>query len=100
MHWISPLVKFLGDLFIGVVRRSGNNVQTTPLSALFTQSVQSFYISDYIKGAYYMATCVPSGQASIRYAVQVFGLSRPPLPSSGHPLNGGLPLREHLRRPL
>jgi hypothetical protein len=30
-----------GGLFIGAVRGSGNNVQTTPLITLFTQSVQS-----------------------------------------------------------
>jgi hypothetical protein len=36
----SPLRESPGGLYIGVVRGSGNNVRTTPLSALFTLSMQ------------------------------------------------------------
>jgi hypothetical protein len=35
----SPWGNPQGGLFIGVVRESSNNVRTTPLTTLFTQSV-------------------------------------------------------------
>jgi hypothetical protein len=95
-----------GGLFIGAVRGSGNNVHMTPITIPFTLSVQSqgyhnhFTPLTTLHVAYYMATCVPSGQASVRYAAQVFGPSRHPLPSSGHLLNDGLHLCENLRPPL
>jgi hypothetical protein len=55
-------------LFIGVVSGSGNNVQTTLLTTLFTLSVPSQgYHSHFthlttLHGAYYMVTRIPSGQ--------------------------------------
>jgi hypothetical protein len=79
-----------------VVRGSGNNVRTAPLTTPFTQSVQSqghyshFTLPTTLHRAYHMATCVPYDQPSVRHASPIFGPSRPLLPSSSRLLNDGL----------
>jgi hypothetical protein len=70
----------LGDLFIGVVRGSGNNVWTPPLTSLFILSVQShrhysyFTFLSTLQGAYQTVTRVPSHRASVWCAARAFGL--------------------------
>jgi hypothetical protein len=106
MHWIPPLGESTGGLFIGVVRGSGNSVQTGPLTTPFTQIVQSrgqyshFTLLTTLHGAYHMMTCIPSSLASVRYAALIFSSSRPPLPSSGCLLNDDLRFHEHLNPPF
>jgi hypothetical protein len=66
-----PVGESPGGLFIWVVRGFGNNVRTTPLTTPFPLSVQShehyshFTLLTTLHRAYYMVTCVSSGQASV-----------------------------------
>jgi hypothetical protein len=52
MHLFPPMGESPGGLFIGVVRRSGSNVQTPPNYPIYTECTvigvsQSFHTSDY-----------------------------------------------------
>jgi hypothetical protein len=81
MHWIPPLEESLGGLFIRGVRRSSNNVQTTPLIVLFTLSTQSqghyshFTLLTTFYWAYYMVTCALLGRCL--HLTTPFGPSAP-----------------------
>jgi hypothetical protein len=102
MHWIPPLGESPGDPFIRVVRESGKNIRTAPLTTPFTHSVQSqghyshFTLLTTLHRTYHMATHVPYGQASVHHASPISGPLRTPLPSLSRMLNDGLRLHECL----
>jgi hypothetical protein len=95
-----------GGLFIGVVRGSGNNDQTVPLTTPFILCIQSwghfshFTLPTTLHRTYHMVTHVPCGQASVHHASPISGPSRPPLPSSSRLLDDSPRLRDRLMPPF